>query len=143
MTTLFVTAFTAAVVAAVLGGFINTVAPNAFLNASSRAADPATGPPDEGRIHGHHDTGAASRPQVRQRSGPVVAALLAAGVGCAALGLCVVLAAASLPFETLMDLYAPAGPLTGKTSLATVAYLGSWAVLHRRLRDRDVDVAGG
>ncbi|CAN5245255.1 hypothetical protein BH20ACT9_BH20ACT9_01880 [soil metagenome] len=32
--TLFVTAFTAAVVAAVLGGFINTVAPNAFLNAS-------------------------------------------------------------------------------------------------------------
>lgn len=45
-----------------------------------------------------------------RHGGTVVAALMAAGVGCAALGLCVVLAAASASFETLMDLYAPAGP---------------------------------
>ncbi|CAN5245180.1 hypothetical protein BH20ACT9_BH20ACT9_01870 [soil metagenome] len=90
-----------------------------------------------------HDSGAAPRPAARQRNGAVVAALVAAGVGCAALGLSVVLTAASASFETLMDLYAPAGPLTGKTTVASAAYLGSWVVLHRRLRHRDVDVAGG
>lgn len=71
-----------------------------------------------------HDAGAASPPESRQDSGAVVAALMAAGVGCAALGLCVVLARASLSFQTLMDLYAPAGPLTGKT---TVAPPRTWA----------------
>jgi hypothetical protein len=73
-------------------------------------------------------------------NGGVVAALVSAGIACAALGLCVVLAAASPTVNDLMNWYKPAGPLTGKTTVPAVLYLLAWPLLHLRLRHRHVKV---
>ncbi len=64
-------------------------------------------------------------------NGPVAAALLAGGIGCAVLG---VLTFANLvnptnAFSTWLNWYKPVGALAGKTSLATIAFLLAWAIL--------------
>ena len=71
-------------------------------------------------------------------NGGIVAAVVAAGVGCAALGVCTVAAAAYSSFSDFLTLYAPAGPLTGKATVATLVYLIAWVNLHARLRDREL-----
>ena len=76
-------------------------------------------------------------------NGGIIAALVSAGIACAVLGLSVTLASASTAFEDLMNLYEPAGPLTGKTTVPTVVYLLAWPLLHVRLRHRHVDARRG
>jgi hypothetical protein len=71
-------------------------------------------------------------------NGGIVAAVVAAGVGCAALGVCTVLSAASSGFADFLTLYAPSGPLTGKATVATLVYLIAWVNLHARLRYREL-----
>ncbi len=69
-------------------------------------------------------------------NGGELAAFVAAGVGSLAMGLIVVLGhigALSVP-----ALYAPAGGVTGRTTLAAVVWLVAWAALHRRWRNRDL-----
>jgi hypothetical protein len=73
-------------------------------------------------------------------NGGIVAAVVAAGVGCAALGAVTVAASAFASFGDFLTLYAPAGPLTGKATLATLIYLIAWVNLHARLRDRELHV---
>ncbi|MEX2376059.1 MAG: hypothetical protein WD942_10825 [Dehalococcoidia bacterium] len=71
-------------------------------------------------------------------SGPAMAAFLAAGIGAFAMGLIAVHAAAGwLPVPAL---YAPAGGVSGRTTLAVVVWLVAWGVLHRRWRFSHVDV---
>jgi hypothetical protein len=70
-----------------------------------------------------------------------VAALVSAGLGCAVLGVLVVLAEASARFEALMTFYAPAGSLTGKTTVPVIVWLMVWGLLHLRLKGRDLDFA--
>jgi hypothetical protein len=73
-------------------------------------------------------------------NGPAAAAILAAGVGCLAMGLFTVLAAASEALaEGVFNLYDPVGPLSGKTTGAVVVYLVAWAVLHNAWKNRSVD----
>jgi len=69
--------------------------------------------------------------------GAAMAAFLAAGIGAFALGLIVILneVGAFAP----PALYAPAGGVTGRTTLAAVIWLIGWALLHRRWRDRQID----
>jgi hypothetical protein len=70
-------------------------------------------------------------------NGAAMAALLASGIGAFAIGLFVVLAesgAFSAPV-----LYAPAGGVSGRTTLAAISWLVSWAVLHGRWRAREID----
>ncbi len=74
-------------------------------------------------------------------NGGVVAAIVSAGIACAILGSVVVAAAASPAFAKLMNFYSPAGPITGKTTVTTVAYLVIWPNLHYRLRDRHLDLS--
>jgi YHS domain-containing protein len=74
-------------------------------------------------------------------NGLAAAAILAAGIGCFALGLLTTLAAASPTLNRLLAFYGPAGPLSGKTTLAVVLWLVGWAILHRRWRDRQVPLA--
>lgn len=76
-------------------------------------------------------------------NGGAVAALVSAGLGCAVLGVLVVLAEASAPFEGLMTFYAPAGSLTGKTTVPVIVWLMAWGLLHSRLKDCDLDFARG
>jgi hypothetical protein len=76
-------------------------------------------------------------------NGGIVAATVAAGAGCAALGLLTVASAASREFADLLTLYAPSGPLTGKATVAAIVYLIVWVNLHFRLRDRELSLSRG
>lgn len=62
--------------------------------------------------------------------GPIAAAILAAGIGAAALGFLTTLAEASTDVKDWLDWDSDVGPLSGKTSLAVVVWLLSWATLH-------------
>jgi hypothetical protein len=72
-------------------------------------------------------------------NGPAAAAVLAAGIGSAALGLIVVLSEASGALSEALNLYDPVGPLSGKSVVAIVAWLASWAILHASWKGRQLD----
>jgi hypothetical protein len=71
-------------------------------------------------------------------NGPAAAALLAAGVGSACLGL-VTLCAEALPVVSQALEWSPAvGALSGKSTVAMIGWLVSWAVLHGCWRTRQL-----
>ena len=74
-------------------------------------------------------------------NGPAVAALVAAGVGSAALGLLTTVAAASHSADEAVNWYELVGTLSGKTTLAVVVWLLAWAALARRWKRSQVDFA--
>lgn len=63
-------------------------------------------------------------------NGPVAAALLAGGIGCAAMGIITVLSEASSSFANQLKWVGPVGPLSGKTISTVIIYALSWVVLH-------------
>ena len=69
-------------------------------------------------------------------NGAAMAAVLAAGIGALALGLLVILH--EVKIFSAPALYAPAGGLSGRSTLAVAAWLVSWAVAHLRWKDREV-----
>ncbi len=71
-------------------------------------------------------------------NGPALAALLAAGIGAAALGALTTLAAASKPISDALVVARPVGPLSGKTIYALVIWFAAWAVLAYLWRGRDI-----
>ena len=71
-------------------------------------------------------------------NGPAMAALVAAGIGSAALGLLVVLSEAVPAVKTFMDFYSPVGPLAGKSTYAVVAYLVSWGILAALWKGKEI-----
>lgn len=84
-------------------------------------------------------TGSQAVPQpetVDKPEGPVAAAIIAAGIGSAAVGLLTTLAEASTTIKDALNLYDPVGPLSGKTIGAIVIWLVSWVVLHLVYRDK-------
>ena len=70
-------------------------------------------------------------------NGGAAAAFLAAGIGAFATGLVVLLNEAGV--LSVPALFAPAGGVTGRTTLAVVIWLMAWALLHARWRGRDVE----
>ena len=76
-------------------------------------------------------------------NGGIVAATVAAGAGCAALGGLTIASAASAEVADLLTLYAPSGPLTGKATVAAIIYVIVWVNLHFRLRDRALSLSRG
>lgn len=70
--------------------------------------------------------------------GSIAACLVACGIACTVFGLTVVVAEASAGLKKALEFYEPAGSLSGKGIVATGVWLASWAVLHLRLRNRDV-----
>jgi len=70
-------------------------------------------------------------------NGAALAAFLAAGIGAFALGMIVILNETGL--FAAPALYAPAGGVTGRTTLAAAIWLIGWAVLHRRWKDRQIE----
>jgi hypothetical protein len=76
-------------------------------------------------------------------NGGIVAATIAAGAGCAALGMLTVASAASTEFADLLTLYSPSGPLTGKATVSAIIYVIVWVNLHFRLRDRELSLSKG
>lgn len=70
-------------------------------------------------------------------TGAAIAAYLAAAIGAFAVGLIALLDAAGA--LSIPALYAPAGGVTGRTTLAVVIWLVVWLVLHQRWKERDVN----
>ena len=90
-------------------------------------------------------------PSMRERipGGIAVAALMAAMLGMLTLALVNVVTTASPAFNTWVHdvgkLWMPGaqgiGPYSGKETLALIGWLGSWVVLHRGLRKRDLEIS--
>ena len=73
---------------------------------------------------------------VDQPEGPIAAAIIAGGVGAAALGVVTTLAEASTDVKDALEWNADVGPLSGKTLVAVIVWLVAWAILHVMLRQR-------
>ena len=67
---------------------------------------------------------------VERATGPVAAAVLAAGIGAFVLGLLTTLNEPSTSVHDFLEFDEDVGPLSGKTVIAVIAYLASWAILH-------------
>ena len=70
-------------------------------------------------------------------NGAALASFLAAGIGAFAMGFIVILNQAGVFAPPAV--YAPAGGVTGRTTLAVVIWLIGWAVLHSRWKDRQIE----
>jgi hypothetical protein len=62
-------------------------------------------------------------------NGPVAAAVVSCGFGCFILGVLAVAADGSKSLAAALNLYHPAGPLSGVTTIAIASWLIAWAVL--------------
>ena len=69
-------------------------------------------------------------------NGSAMAAVLAAGIGSFAMGAIVIAGEFGLSVPAL---YAPAGGVSGRTTLAGVLWLVAWIVLHSRWKSKQVD----
>ena len=69
-------------------------------------------------------------------NGSAMAAFLGAGIGAFAMGAVVLLNEAGI--FAAPTLYAPAGGVSGRTTLATVVWLMAWVVLHNRWKAREI-----
>lgn len=74
-------------------------------------------------------------------NGPAAAAILASGIGSLGLGLLTTLVQVIVPLKDALNLYNPAGPLSGKTTVAVVVWLLAWAVFHNRWKNKQVNFA--
>ena len=74
-------------------------------------------------------------------NGSAAAAILAAGLGCALLGILALAGDASPAISKLLIFYGPTGALSGVTTVSIVVWLVSWFILDRRWKDRTVDLA--
>jgi len=95
----------------------------------------------------HHDAEVA--PEIAalnledKPDGPGAAVMLAAGIGIFVLGLTVILAELSAGIAGFLSDFQGSrgvGSLAGKSTLAMLAFFGSWAGLHYAWRDKDVDI---
>ena len=75
-------------------------------------------------------------------NGSGAAAILAAGIGSAVLGILALAGDASDAIGKFLNFYNPTGTLSGVTDLAILAWLVSWFLLNRAWRDRQVAMVG-
>jgi hypothetical protein len=74
-------------------------------------------------------------------NGPGAAAILAAGIGSAVIGILALAGDASATIKKLLIFYNPTGALSGLTTVAIIIWLVSWYVLNLRWRSKAVDMA--
>ncbi len=72
-------------------------------------------------------------------NGGAWAAIVAAGIGCAALGFFIDLGEGSKYFGNVLNFYNPSGNLSGKTVMAILVWVVAWAVLHAQWKNRTMD----
>jgi hypothetical protein len=70
-------------------------------------------------------------------NGAAMAAYLGAAIGAFAMGAIVLLSEAGI--FAAPALYAPAGGVTGRTTLAVVVWLIAWVLLHYRWKDQEIE----
>src|SRR5690242_16318013 len=71
-------------------------------------------------------------------NGPGAAAILAAGIGCAAVGTLALAGDASQVIKKVLNFSNPTGPLSGVTTVAIIVWLVSWLALNRLWQRRTV-----
>jgi hypothetical protein len=74
-------------------------------------------------------------------NGPGAAAILAAGIGSAALGVFALAGDAFPAINRLFTFYAPSGALSGVTTVAVIVWLVAWFILARRWANATVAMA--
>jgi hypothetical protein len=74
-------------------------------------------------------------------NGSGAAAILAAGIGCAALGILALAGDASDAIGKLLNFYNPVGTLSGVTTVAIIVWLVAWYVLNRLWQAQTVAMA--
>jgi len=74
------------------------------------------------------------------KKGSAAAALIAAGIGSLFMGILTTGAELNGPLHDLLDLYAPSGPLSGKTTFTILIWLLSWWFLNNRWGNEDYDL---
>jgi hypothetical protein len=72
-------------------------------------------------------------------NGLIAAAMLAAGIGCFFFGIITDFSEASKAIEGILSFSAGVGALSGKSIVAVVIWLVSWAILASRWKDQSVD----
>lgn len=72
----------------------------------------------------------------RSSNGADMAAILASGIGAFAMGLLVILHETGI--FVAPSVYVPAGGLSGRSTLAVIAWLAAWGVMHARWSRRTV-----
>lgn len=97
---------------------------------------------------GHHDDVGAA-PELEplnlkdKPDGPAAAAMISAGIGILTLGVLTTLAVISTGVKDFLAWWQwdqGVGPLAGKTTIAVVVWLVSWAILYLVWRNKDVDL---
>ena len=78
----------------------------------------------------------AGIPFADKPEGPIAAAVLAGGIGAAALGVVTTLAEVSEGLRSWLQWSDAVGPLSGKVLVAVAVWLVAWAILHLALRRR-------
>lgn len=73
-------------------------------------------------------------------NGPGAAAILAAGIGCAAMGIFAFAGDAWSGIGKALNVYNPVGTLSGVSTLAIIVWLVAWFVLSRMWAHRNVAV---
>jgi hypothetical protein len=73
-------------------------------------------------------------------NGPGAAAILAAGIGCAAVGVLALAGDASPSINKMLTFSKPVGALSGVTTTAILIWLASWFILGRVWRARNVNM---
>jgi hypothetical protein len=73
-------------------------------------------------------------------NGPAAAAILAAGIGCAAVGILAFAGDASDAIGKLLNFYNPTGTLSGVTTVAIIVWLVVWFALHRLWQTQTVSM---
>jgi hypothetical protein len=71
-------------------------------------------------------------------NGPAWAAVLAGGIGCAALGFIIDLAEWNTTVFKALSFYNPVGNLSGKSTLGILVWLVAWAILHAAWKNRTI-----
>ena len=74
-------------------------------------------------------------------NGPGAAAILAAGIGCAAVGILALIGDASEGVGDFLNFYNPVGTLSGITTVSIIIWLAAWFVLGRLWRRKTVAIA--
>ena len=71
-------------------------------------------------------------------NGSGAAAILAAGIGCGAIGVLALWGDASTRMHNALNLYNPAGTLSGVSTFGILVWLAAWFALDRLWRDKTV-----
>ncbi len=76
-------------------------------------------------------------------NGPISAALLAGGIGSAAMGLITLAFEINdkSAFATSLNWYKPVGGLSGKSTLSIIIFFVAWAILHYIWKDKETNFA--